>query len=529
MRNLDLPGRSAVLSLNGMVATSHPLSTQAALRVLAEGGNAMDAAITASAVQSVVEPQSTGIGGDCFCLVAPKGGGEVKAFNGSGRAPAAAKLDWFLDQGMTEIGTSSPHAVTIPGAIDAWDRLLKDHGTMSLGDALRPAIGFARDGYPILHRVYHDWALAVADLKVDANAAAAYLVDGKAPAIGTVQRQPALAATLETLAREGRDAFYSGALAEDMVAYLRGLGGLHTLDDFAAAKGEYVTPVSTEYRGYRLHECPPNGQGITALAMLNTLSGFDFSTMEPNSAERQHLLIEAARLAYRDRDAQCADPAMADVPVDVWLSEAHAAKARAAIDPDRAMDPLPPSDFPLHKDTVIISVVDKDRNAVSFINSLFHSFGACRVAPKSGITLHNRGTGFRLVRGHPNAIAPNKRPLHTIIPAMLTKDDHAVMPFGVMGGHYQAFGHAALVSNLLDYGMDLQSAIDQPRVFSFQGAVQVESGVSAETRAGLEARGHTLVTPDRPLGGAQAIWIDHEAGTLIGGSDGRKDGGAIGY
>lgn len=529
MRNLDFPGRSAVIATNGMAATSHPLSTQAALRVLQDGGNAMDAAVTASAVQCVVEPQSTGIGGDCFCLLVRGGTDNVIAFNGSGRAPAAAHVEWYVENGIAAIEANSPHAVTVPGAIDAWDQLLRDHGTLSLGDTLAPAIAYARDGFPVMHRVHYDWEIAATGLRADVNAARTYLVDGKAPPIGSIQRQPALAETMATIAREGRDAFYSGAIAQDMVDYLRDLGGLHTLEDFASATGEYVTPISTAYHGFDVYECPPNGQGIAALSLLNILSGFDFSSMEPNSAERQHLLIEAAKLAYRDRDAMCADPAQVEMPYDVWLSDAHAARNREAIDPARALTDLPPSEFPLHADTVYITVVDKDRNAVSFINSVFESFGGCRVAPKTGITLHNRGSGFRIEPGHPNAIAPNKRPLHTIIPGMLMKAGRPVMPFGVMGGHYQALGHAMLVSNVVDYGMDPQFAIDQPRVFPVAGSVRVESSLPSETRSGLEALGHDLVMPDRPIGGAQAIWIDHETGTLTGGSDPRKDGAAMGY
>lgn len=528
MRNLDLAGRSTVHAVNGMAATSHPLSTIAAINVLQSGGNAMDAAVTASAVQCVVEPQSTGIGGDCFCLYAPAGGGVI-GFNGSGAAPGRAEQAWYAERGIDRIDETSPHSVTIPGAIDAWDQLLADHGTIELGAALAPAIRHARDGYPIHHRVNHDFHAAAAKLQRDPAAARIFLPGGEVPGIGTRHRQPELAETLQAIADRGRDAFYFGAVAEDIVSHLNGLGGLHQLDDFAGHKGEYVDPISAGYRGCQVHECPPNGQGIVALQMLNIMDGLGLDRLEPLSVERLHLEIEAARLAYRDRDSLLADPRMADIPVDTWLSETRASQYRSRIDRGRAMGPLT-SDFPDHQSTVYITVVDRDLNAVSFINSTFWKFGCGLVAPKSGVVLQNRGAGFVLEPGHPNCIAPGKRPLHTIIPGMLMKDGQAVMPFGVMGGQYQPCGHVHLLHNLFEHGMDLQEAIDCPRLFpTAAGPVEVESGIPAETRAGLEALGHQLVSAENPIGGGQAIWIDRENGVLSGASDPRKDGMAIGY
>jgi gamma-glutamyltranspeptidase/glutathione hydrolase len=536
MRQLDQPGRSTVHAPSGMAATSHPLSSAAAIRILQQGGNAMDAAIAACATQCVVEPQSTGIGGDCFCLYSPKGGngGEgVVAFNGSGRAPAAATVEWYLEQGIRTIDRHTPHAVTIPGAVDAWSQLIADHGTMTLGEVLQPAIDYATNGFPVHHRQHRDWADCAPLLARDAAAAKYYLKDGKAPALGSMVRLPQLARSLKTIAEKGRDGFYEGWIAEDIVSYLRGKGGLQTLEDFSATRGDYVTPVKTSYRGYEVYECPPNGQGIVALAMLNILSGFDLASLDPLSPERFHLEIEAARLAYRDRNAALGDPAFADIPVDDWLSADHADRTRALIDPDRRLKALPPSDLPLHGDTVYLTVVDRDRNAVSFINSVFSGFGSCQVSPESGVVLHNRGQGFVINPGHASCIAPGKRPMHTIIPGMLMKNGKAQMPFGVMGGHYQACGHAHLLTNLLDWDMDLQEAIDYPRafpdVFDADGVVEVESGVPAETRAGLERLGHRIVTAARPIGGAQAIWIDWEQGVLRGASEPRKDGQAIGY
>jgi gamma-glutamyltranspeptidase/glutathione hydrolase len=315
-----------------------------------------------------------------------------------------------------------------------------------------------------------------------------------------------------------------------MVTYLNSLGGLHTLDDFAQAEGEYVTPIRTTYRGYDVYECPPNGQGIAALEMLNILSGFNLAELKPISAERLHLEIEAKRLAYRDRDALIGDPAQVDVPVERLLSPDYAAELRQSIRPDRAMTGLPPVDFPNHVDTIYLCVVDRDNNAVSFINSLFDSFGSTLVSPQTGVCLHSRGKSFRVTPGHPNCIAPGKRPLHTIIPGMLVKNDRAVMPFGVMGGHYQAMGHAHLLTNLIDFGLDIQEAIDLPRAFAEQtGEVEVESGVPIETVEVLRKLGYRPRPATKPLGGAQAIMIDWQQGVLTGGSEPRKDGCALGY
>ncbi len=530
MRDFETPGRSLVMARTGMAATSHPSSTLAAINVLQDGGNALDAAIAACAVQCVVEPGSTGIGGDCFALLSPDGTDKIVAYNGSGRAPAAATATWYRDHGFSEIPRQSPHAVTVPGAVEAWSRLLRDYGTRSLGDVLKPAIDFARHGYAVSPRVARDWATQEDLLRGNAEAARVFLQDGRAPAAGSVHHQPALADTLETIGREGPDAFYKGPVAADMVDVLQGLGGLHTLEDFAEAQGAYVTPVKTRFRGYEVHECPPNGQGVIALLILNILAGFEASG-DPLSAERLHREIEATRLAYSVRDAVLADPDQSDVPADWLLSEALAGELRSRIDPARALGPLPCLVPPNHRDTVYICVVDKNRMAVSFINSLFNPFGSGLLGPRSGVMLHNRGQSFVLEAGHPNVIAPRKRPLHTIIPGMLTRGGRVEMPFGVMGGHYQAMGHAHFLSKVLDYGLDLQTAISLPRVFPNPetGEVEAEVTLPVETRKDLEGRGFRMAQPASPIGGAQAIRIDWDAGVLTGGSDHRKDGAALGY
>ena len=529
MRPFYSPPRSVAHAEDGMAATSHPHATLAALDCLRAGGTAMDAAVTAAAVLAVVEPMSTGIGGDVFSLYAPKGSADIIAYNGSGRAPAKAEAAWFLEQGITAIDANTAHAVTVPGTIEAWCRLAADHGLKSMDEILAPAIRYAEAGYTIQPVVGAMWRECAARLRGDDNARAILLVDDEAPAVGAVHSQPLLAKTLKEVAAKGAAGFYQGWVAEDMVTYLNGLGGLHTLDDIAGAAGEYVTPIATDYGGYRVHECPPNGQGVIALLMMNILNGYDIAAMDPLGAERLHLTLEAGRLAFRDRAAYVADPAMAEVPVETLLSQAYAAEQRRQIDPERAMVDVPPPSLPKHKDTVYLTVVDKDRNAASFINSLYYGFGSARVAPQSGVCFQNRGSGFVIQPGHPNCIAPGKRPMHTIIPAMLTKGERAVMPFGVMGGDYQPWGHTHFLQNVLDYGMDVQEAFDLPRFMIDGGVAVLEAGVPSPTARALAGMGHAVTIAGDDHGGGQAIWIDWERGTLAGGTEPRKDGIAMGY
>ncbi len=531
MRCLEAPGRSPVHSTHGMAATSHPLASNAALELLRLGGNALDAAIGACAVQCVVEPHSTGIGGDCFCLYAPEGSSQLVAYNGSGQTPAAATTEWYQAQGITTIERQTPHSVTVPGAVNAWHQLNQDHGKLSLAEILAPAIGYARDGYPISSRVSVDFARQIDLLRRDKNAASVFMVDGATPAVGSMHRQPALAATLQAIAANGRDAFYKGEIASDMVDYLNELGGLHTLNDFASVSGEYVTPISTGFRDYQVFQIPPNGQGVIALQLLNIVSGFAADEGQALSVDRLHREIEAGRLAYQDRSLYVADQRHADVPVDWLLSAEHAQEMRDAIDPSRALAELPQFTSPRHESTVYISVVDKDRNTCSFINSIFHSFGSVQMAPKSGVMLHNRGESFVVEPGHPNCIDAAKRPMHTIIPGMVAKGDRAVMPYGVMGGDYQSYGHMQFLTRYFDFGMDIQEAQDMPRLFPIPGSrdVEAESTLPAAVVEALRARGHNIVPAAIPLGGSQAIWIDWDNGVLTGGSDPRKDGCAIGY
>ena len=532
MRDYHLPGRSPVYSTHGMAATSMPAATLTALDVLRTGGNALDAAIAAVAVLCVIEPQSTGIGGDCFCLYAPAGTGRVHALNGSGRAPAAATIEYYESRQMRVQDNTSAHSVTVPGAVNAWETLLKAHGRKGLDELLQPAIRFAQDGWPVHPKVSWDWA-RFAD-KLRKGGSTPFLPNGTAPKPGDLFAQPALAETLRAIARHGAEAFYQGPIAADMVATLRERGGLHTEEDFAKGlrNAEFVDPIKLHWKGYDVYQCPPNGQGLLVLMLLGMLDGLPPAPDGASGAIRAHRHIEAARLAYRDRDAFVADPQAVDVPVKKLLSPDYLAAQRALISDTTAMPNLPApgeSILPRHKDTVYLCVVDRDGNACSFINSLFEGFGTGILAHKSGVMLQNRGLSFRLERGHPNCIAPGKRPMHTIIPGMLMQNGRAVMPFGVMGGHYQPMGQSWFLTNLLEYGLDLQQSLDLFRVFPTGGKVLVERGVPQEVAAKLAAMGHDLAPTERPHGGGQAIWIDHARGCLVGASEPRKDGLALGY
>ena len=537
MRDYQIPGRSPVYATHGMAATSMPAATLTALDVLRDGGNALDAAVAACAVLCVIEPQSTGIGGDCFCLYAPAGSGphgttKVIGLNGSGRAPAAATIDWFEKAGITALDNTSAHAVTVPGAINAWETLLKAHGRKGLDELLQPAIRYAEEGWPVHSKVSWDWKRSEAKLRK--NGSHHFLPGGMAPKAGDLFTQPALAETLRSIARHGARAFYEGPIAADIVATLRKHGGLHTEEDFfhGLDNAEFVEPITLKWNGYDIYQIPPNGQGILVLMMMGMLEPLGDAPDGPLGAIRAHRHVEAARLAYRDRDAFVADPSQVDVPVAKLLDRGYLNGLSHLIRDDAAMTALPAAGealMPPHRDTVYLCVVDKDGNACSFINSLFESFGSGILSERSGVMLQNRGFGFRVERGHPNCIAPRKRPMHTIIPGMVGRDGQAVMPYGVMGGHYQPMGHSWFLTNFLQYGLDIQQSIDLPRLFPYKGKLQVERGIPADVVARLAALGHTPETTERPHGGGQAIWIDRERGCLIGGSEPRKDGLALGY
>lgn len=525
MRDLHLPGRSEVLSTEGICATSHPLAAKAALDILARGGNAMDAAIAGAVLLGICEPQMTGIGGDCFVLFNRAGEDEIRALNGSGRAPSAANAEALRGKGLGAIPLSSPDAVTIPGAVDAFCHLAQTEGRLGLDAILQPAIHYADTGVPVAARVAFDWKTAEATLQGAARQH--YLLSGAIPKTGQVFRAPKQAEVLRRIAKHGRDAFYTGEIAQDMLDALTTLGGVHTAQDFADVKCDQTQPVSAEYGGIELLEHPPNGQGATALLLLNILKHFDIAAMDPWGAERVHIEAEATKLAYDARNRFIADPYHM-ARTEQFLSPEIAEHLAALIDRSQAMPAAAPLTEAIHKDTVYITVVDRDRMAVSLIYSIFHGFGSGIASEKFGILLQNRGAGFTLEQGHPNELAGGKRPMHTIIPGMLRQDGRVLMPFGVMGGAYQPTGHARFLSNLTDFNLDLQHAVDAPRAFADQGVLKVERGYSDSVRQQLSDLGHIVEIPPTPLGGAQAIRIRSD-GVLEGASDPRKDGCALGY
>jgi gamma-glutamyltranspeptidase/glutathione hydrolase len=481
--------------------------------------------VAAVAVLCVVEPHMTGIGGDCYCLVSQPGK-PVWGYNGSGRAGAKASYEALRANGMSEIGNSI-HAVTVPGALDAWQALLKAHGRFGLDRALAQAIQYAEGGFPVAARVAWDWGRYVGKLQADPGATKHYLFNGAPPREGDVIRFPALATTLKAIAAKGARAFYEGEIAEDIVKTVAARGSFLTTEDFANHRGDVVTPISTNYRGLDLVEIPPNGQGLTALVMLNILENFDLKALDPLGPERFHLVLEAARLGFAVRDTHIADAAHMRTPAAQLIDKAFGKKLAGLIDMSKR------SKLPAHpapgSNTIYLTVVDRDRTAVSFINSLYSHFGLGICTEKTGILLTNRGACFTLEPGHPNTFGPNKRPLHTIIPALAMRDGRCDMSFGVMGAHYQPMGHVQIILNMLDYGMDVQQAIDAPRFFFEGEQTVVENGTPPATIEGLKARGHDVTMAGAPWGGGQTIKIDWDRGVLIAGSDSRKDGCALGY
>jgi len=529
MRNHQLPGRSPVMSTEAMAATSQPMATQVALQILRDGGNAMDAAIAASATLSVVESYSSGIGGDCFILYHEAATGKLHALNGSGRSPAAASIDEMHKRGHETMPETGILPVTIPGAIDAWHSASQSLGKLDFAELLKPAINYAQNGYVVSPVVAHNWADSEELLAATPEASAAYLINGKAPKVGTIHKQPDLARSLRLIAEQGRDVFYQGEIAEEIIRFSDRHNGLLKLEDFKSHRSEWVEPISSDYRGYRVCEIPPNGQGITTLMALNIMAQTQVKDYSHLSTQHVHLLSEAFSLAMAERDRFICDSKFNQLPIEQMLSNEFAAQQYGRISMDSALSQPVTSALPNHKDTVYLTVVDKDRNVCSFINSVFHSWGSGLVAGSTGINLQNRGAGFSLDSGHFNQLEPNKRPMHTIIPAMVYQGDKPVLGFGVMGGQYQAMGQAYVLSNWIDYGMDVQASLDAARFFLYDGELSVEQGIPQTIRDGLSKMGHRIVEADSPHGGGQAIYIDWENGVLQGGSDSRKDGHAAGF
>lgn len=523
-------GRSMAMAKHGMVASSHYLATQGGLEILQQGGSAMDAAVGVAATLGVVEPAMIGIGGDAFFLYYDAKTKKVYSYNGSGRSPRGLSRDYFDQKEKKKIDGESWEAVTVPGAVDAYVAGLERFGKLSLNEVLQPAIKHAREGFPVHEVVGTVWGAQASKLRRDVWGKKLKLVDGQAPKVGSIFVDEALAKSLELIANEGRDAFYKGAIAKEIVRYSNESGGFLSLDDFSSHEGNWVEPVSVNYRGYDVWQCPPNGQGMAALMMLNILEGYDLASMEHNSPEYLHLLIEAKKLAYADIYKFVGDPARGDMPVTGLLSKEYAATRRAEINLRKAAEAVEPG-TPLGGDTAYMTVVDSEGNACSFINSLFAAFGTGIVGGETGIPLQNRGNGFTLQKGHFNEYAPGVRPFHTIIPGMVTKGGDLYMSYGLMGGSIQPQGHVQFLLSHIDHGYTIQQANDIPRFRHYNGlTVRLESGTPEATIKALTKKGHDVKPGNYvQMGGAQAIMIDPDSGVLFGSSDPRKDGVALGY
>ena len=533
--------RSVVHARRGMAATSQPLASQAAIEVLRRGGNAVDAAIAANAVLGVVEPMSCGIGGDLFAIVWDPVAGRLVGLNASGRAPARATIAEFQRRGLDAIPVYGPLSWSVPGAVDGWERLRSRFGTRPLADLLGPAIEYAEGGFPVSEVIAASWEDDREALAAVSTSAATFLPGGRTPLEGEIFRNPDLASSLRAIAEAGPDAFYRGAIARRIAEYSEAVDGLMAFDDLDAHRGEWVEPASVQYRGYEVWELPPNGQGIAALQMLKLLEGYDLKSMGFGSVEAIHLMVEAKKLAFEDRARHYADPAFHRVPLAGLISDEYADERRALIDERHASDRVAAGDPP-QADTIYLTVADGNGLVVSLIQSNFHGFGSHHVPTGLGFALQNRGCLFALDPDHPNRLEPGKRPFHTIIPGFVTQRGRPWLSFGVMGGDMQPQGHVQVLTNLIDFGMDVQEAGDAPRwrhlgsseptglAADGGGTLVMESGFGAEVRDGLRALGHRVdAGGEGGFGGYQAIRINLETGVLSGGSDPRKDGEAIGY
>ncbi len=534
--------RSEVIASNGMAATSHPLATQVALEVLKSGGNAIDAAIAANAMLGLVEPTGNGIGGDLFAIVWHAETGKLHGLNGSGRSPKALTREWFVEHGHDSIPPHGPLPVSVPGCVDGWFMLHERFGEKPIPELLAPAIRYAREGHPVAETIAHYWNRAVPMLRSFPGFVEQFTIDGRAPRKGEIWKNPNLANTLEAIAEGGRDAFYAGEIARTIGRYMLDQGGFLSVDDLGEHRGEWVDPVSSSYRGYDVWELPPNGQGIAALQILNILEGFDLASHGFGSPDHVHLFVEAKKLAFEDRARYYADPEFADVPVERLISKDYAAERRALINPERAARSVPPGNPAIDAgDTIYLTVADRAGNMVSLIQSNYRGMGSGMTPPGLGFILQDRGEMFDLAEGRANSYAPGKRPFHTIIPAFVTKNGQPWLSFGVMGGAMQPQGHAQILINLIDFGMNLQEAGDAPRihhtgsseptgeVMDDGGEVNLESGFPYATVRALMARGHRVSSARGPYGGYQAIMRDPETGVYYGASESRKDGHAAGY
>lgn len=534
--------RSEVIAKNGMVASSHPLVSQIGLDILKKGGSAVDAAIAMNAALGLMEPTGSGIGGDLFAIVWDNSEKKIYGLNASGPAPMALDLNYFRKKDIKAMPYHGFLPVTVPGAVDGWFELHKKFGKLKMKQILSPAIRYAENGFPMTELIGYYWGRSVELFKDYENFQKLYAPDGKAPKKGDIFKNRELAKTYRLLARKGRDAFYKGKIARRIVEYSKRNGGVFSLKDFAGYHAEWIEPESVNYKGYDVWELPPNGQGIAALQMLRMLEGFDLKQMGHNSAEYLHTLIEIKKIVYEDRARFYADMRFTDLPIEQLLSKEYAKKRLELFDPSRAARRYPNGSAILeHGDTVYLTVVDKDFNAISLIQSNYAGFGSGMVPDGLGFCLQNRGSLFSLEEGHPNVIEPGKRPFHTIIPAFVTKDNEPLFTYGVMGGAMQPQGHVQVLLNILEFGMNIQEAGDTSRFrhagssqptgsqMKDGGTVNLESGISSRTIRGLQGKGHRVAKSRGGYGGYQGIWIDLTRGVLIGASESRKDGCALGY
>lgn len=536
--------RSEVYASQGMAATSHPLATQIALDVLKAGGSAVDAAIAANAALGLMEPTGNGMGGDLFAIVWDPKTKRLHGYNGSGRSPQSLSLKWFQEHGHQTVPSFGPLPVTVPGTVDGWFALHGRFGELPMKQVLAPAIRYAREGHPVAPVIAYYWERSVPRLQEFPGFTEQFTIDGRAPRKGEIWKNPNLASTLDKIARGGRDAFYKGEIADVIDAYFRANGGFLTRADLVAHKGEWVEPVSTNYRGYDVWELPPNGQGIAALQILNLLEAFDLRSFGFGSPAHVHLFVEAKKLAFEDRARFYADPAYAKAPVKRLISKEYAAERRQLLSTTRAARSVEAGNPALEDgDTIYLTTADRDGMMVSLIQSNYRGMGSGMAAPGLGFIFQDRGEQFVLKEGHPNSFAPGKRPFHTIIPAFVTRDGKPWLSFGLMGGAMQPQGHAQIIINLIDFEMGLQEAGDAPRIqhdgstdpagqalpMNDGGVVNLESGFSYETVRELMRRGHRVEFADGPYGGYQAIARDPETGVYSGASESRKDGHAAGY
>ena len=524
--------RSTVMARNGMVATSQPLASMAGLRMMMEGGNAVDAAVAAAAVLNVVEPASTGVGGDVFALVWMAKDKRVVVLNASGRSGAASSADELTSQGLEAISSESAYSVTVPGAVSGWDEIANRFGKMPLSKVLEPAIEYASGGFPVSEIISGQWANNVYRLEKFPSGGE-LLKNGRAPMAGEVMKMPELAETMRTIAEGGAEAFYRGKLGERIAAYVQERGGWLTAEDMSSHLPTWEEPISTDYRGVTVWQCPPNSQGVNTLMVLNLVEGYDVEGMGFQTADTYHHLIESVRLALTDALYHVTDPAKMKVATEDLISKAYADERRKLIRPDRVMDSMPVG-WPQPKgDTVYLTCVDGDGNACSFINSVYMGFGSGLVVPGTGIALHSRGGSFSLDPGHPNFLEPNKRPYHTLIPGMATKQGELWLSYGVMGTVQQAQGQMQVLVNMIDFGLSPQAALDAPRFSVRPGeGIGIEDTVHEAVIDDLRARGHELMVREpHPLffGGGQIIERDAETGVLKAGSEPRNDGFAVGW